>query len=1013
MQLHELIDILVAEGRSSQDELLAHADLLATLDESDAPEGMLDDAATAYADFCRRASAASESLGLEGLTQAASLLADGVSMASGLPLELRVPAGALLKHWPHFFIFYLESWLQGQPDDAAVSDLLVGMADAQFITPLDEQQLLVLGALLMSPPSLEAQASALMMPFEPLPPQALWLDLPEDAERALVDGFLTEGPQLIAQITEVALQLGRQRASAQQLDLAHRSAHTLKGTAAIVGVRGIVTMAHALEDVMEAYRREDFKAPPGLHAVVMAACDQLDVALEHLSRHTPLSADFAPVAHALHAWAGHLQGLNVPEEALQWTPVGGAVQPEPAMALSQPAAELAAAEPTVVAAPEPVSPFASTKFFSAGPVAQPEVHPHLVEEDVQVRIPAKVLDQVFRALNELSVGLLRLRTECDDVFNLSTATAALEQTAMQRVQEIERRITLDGLGQVRTDAAAPGVAPSNPHNVPPGRHASMQPAGDFDALELDRYNELTGLTQAMYEAVGDLRVSREELTPALRELGTQAQRQLRLAREAQYQVARARLHPLSDLRARMRRTVRQTCAAVGHEAELEIEGDDLRVDAAVIGPLSDALLHLLRNSVDHGIESPQERQAGGKPSMGRIRVAFASQGGGVTVRISDDGRGLNHRAILNKAIENGLVAADVSLSPEQVARLIFLPGFSTRDAVTETSGRGVGLDVVAQVVASLQGHVSVHSTPAGGTEFRVFVLASIGTVHALHVQVDGESFLIPSPQLLRVEVAPDAPTADAAAEPALAEIWLADLLHGQRTEAERAVTDPTRPALILDVDGVVRRVTVDRIVEAREFLISPSPTLLGRLGGVSGVGALADGSLGLVLDLVDLSRQPLPVRPQGLRQMQAALQQQAQVLVVDDSTSVRNTLSALLRDADYRVTTARDGLEAIQALKDQHFSLVMTDLEMPRLNGFELTEFIRQRSSQPDVPVIMLTSRGQDKHRTRAEQVGVTAFLMKPYSDQDLVNMVRNLLVPPLSAEVVAAQPVHETVEVL
>lgn len=1006
MQLHELIDILVAEGRSSQDELLAHADLLATLDESDAPEGMLDDAAGAYADFCRRASAAAESLGLDGLTQLASTLADGMDMAGGLPLDMRAPASALLKHWPHFFIVYLESWLQGQLDETAVSDLLVAMADAQFITPLDEQQLLTLGALLMSPPSLEAQASALMAPFEPLPPEALLLDIPADAERSLVDGFLTEGPELIAQVTEVALQLGRQRASAQQLDLAHRSAHTLKGTAAIVGVRGIVTVAHALEDVMEAYRREDFEAPPGLHAVVMAACDQLDVALEHLSRHTPLSADFAPVAHALHAWAGYLQGQNVPEEALQWMPVGGAVQPEPAMAALQPTAQLTAAAPTAVAAPEPVSPFASTRFFSAEPVAQPEANPHLVEEEVQVRIPAKVLDQVFRALNELSVGLLRLRTECDDVFNLSTATAALEQVAMQRVQEIERRITLDGLGQVRADAG-------NSHYASSAHHVPMQSGGDFDALELDRYTELTGLTQAMYEAVGDLRVSREELTPALRELGTQAQRQLRFAREAQYQVARARLHPLSDLRARMRRTVRQTCAAVGHEAELEIVGDDLRVDAAVIGPLSDALLHLLRNSVDHGIESPQERKVRGKPPVGSIRVAFTSHGGGVVVRISDDGRGLNHRAILNKAIENGLVAPDVSLSPDQIARLIFLPGFSTRDAVTETSGRGVGLDVVAQVVASLQGHVSVQSTPAGGTEFRVFVLASIGTVHALHVQVDGESFLIPSPQLVRAESAATTPTPEATADAALPEIWLADLLHGQRTEAERAVTDPSRPALILEVDGVVRRVTVDRIVEAREFLISPSPTLLGRLGGVSGVGVLADGSLGLVLDLVDLSRQPLPVRPQGLRQMQAALQQQAQVLVVDDSTSVRNTLSALLRDADYRVTTARDGLEAIQALKDQHFSLVMTDLEMPRLNGFELTEFIRQRSSQPDVPVIMLTSRGQDKHRTRAEQVGVTAFLMKPYSDQDLVSMVRNLLVPPLAAEVVTAQPVNEIVEVL
>ena len=366
------------------------------------------------------------------------------------------------------------------------------------------------------------------------------------------------------------------------------------------------------------------------------------------------------------------------------------------------------------------------------------------------------------------------------------------------------------------------------------------------------------------------------------------------------------------------------------------------------------------------------------------------------IKITDDGRGLDYEAILDKAIWSGLVPPDATLSKEEVGRLIFLPGFSVRNTVTETSGRGVGLDAVAQALSSLQGHVSVSSQDGAGTEFRLYVLASIGTVHALHLEVEGEHFLVPSIQLERVDppmLLQDLPAATPGSSD-IPTVWLPHLLHGARRGTDRAGAhaDATRPALVVNIDGHLRRITVDQIIEAREFLISPVPTLIDRMPGITGVATLADGSLGMVLDLIDMARKPLPVQAQGVRQLQASVQEQTHILVADDSASVRNTIGALLRDENYQVTTARDGLEAMQAIMDNRFSLVMTDLEMPQLNGFELTEFIRQRSAQPSVPVVMLTSRGQDKHRARAANVGVDAFVVKPYLDQQLLDTVRAAL---------------------
>ena len=1004
MQLDELIDVLRLEAQSSRDDLAVNAACLTTLEFDDVNQGLLEESAASYADFCGRVASATESLGLMGIASAASAIAEGLGMACGLPLEMRAPAAALLDGWPDFFTGYLDAWRKGSADEAQVIGLLANMAAAEFVTPLDEAQLADLGALLMAPPRVADQQAALLPGFELPTLEAMSLDIPADAELEVLDGFLAEGPAQVEQLASIVAGLKGGKTPAAQLELAHRSAHTLKGTAAIAGVRGIATLAHALEDVMEAFRREDFQAPDGLHQIMTAACDQLELALDHLTHTSGVPEEFEQVTCLLHAWACHLQGIDVPHEALYGELVSrldeddDSAKPQNAGQHAGPHAGQAEQAIESPALPQRrltdlIPGDLAIEHDAAAPPETPAIEAS-ADEDLQVRISAKALDKIFRAVNEMAIGLLRLRTQSDDVLARASALSVLDQVATQRLAEIERRVTLEGLGRAAGHGGAGGAAGAAMGSATAAGPASA--SAGFDVIEMDRYNELTGATQALNEAIADLRGAREGLMPSMRDVNTLTQRQLDIARESQYQIAQARLRPLSGLRSRMRRTVRQTCAAVGRDAMLDITGDELRVDAAVLGPLSEALLHLLRNSVDHGIEPPHERVAAGKPAQGLIRVAFTSMGGGVVIKITDDGKGLDYEAILDKAIWSGLVSPDAKLNKEEVGRLIFLPGFSVRNTVTETSGRGVGLDAVAQALSSLQGHVSVTSQAGAGTEFRLYALSSIGTVHALHLQVEGEHFLVPSIQLERVDAAPLAhglPAAGANA-PDIPSVWLPHLLHGSRRVTDRAGAnaDAARPALVVNIDGNLRRITVDQIIEAREFLISPVPTLIDRMPGLTGVATLADGSLGMVLDLIDLSRKPLPVQAQGMRQMQASVQEQAHILVTDDSASVRNTLSALLRDENYRVTTARDGLEAMRAMLENRFSLVLTDLEMPQLNGFELTEFIRQRSGQPLVPVVMLTSRGQDKHRARAADVGVDEFLVKPYSDQHLLDTVRSAI---------------------
>jgi chemotaxis protein histidine kinase CheA/CheY-like chemotaxis protein len=467
-------------------------------------------------------------------------------------------------------------------------------------------------------------------------------------------------------------------------------------------------------------------------------------------------------------------------------------------------------------------------------------------------------------------------------------------------------------------------------------------------------------------------------------------------------VLSTRMLPVSTLVPRLRRNVRQTAQTLGKEAELVVEGESIMVDGDILNSLADPLLHILRNAVDHGIEFPDEREARGKPRAGLVTLHVSRQGNGVTVRVTDDGKGLDYQRIREKGVARGLLGAEARPTQGELARLTLQPGFSTRDQVSEVSGRGVGMDVVAARISALKGSVDIRSETGAGCEVELRFQASLATQHALLVRAGGQVFAVPSYML------------DQALAPGLGDFlqvgnaWslrygnkvypvrvMADLVGGHAPEGTRDAPWYGHMCVLLARAGNGSvAIAVEEVLDGRDLIIKGVGRYLNNAAGVAGVSVLGDGTIAPLLDLNGLLQQAGAGESGGAARARARLAEPSmpQVLVVDDSLSVRKSLANLLADFSYQVTAVGDGMEAVRALEKKRPDIVLTDLEMPNMNGIELTEYVRRESALHNLPVVMITSRSMDKHRDMATRAGVDVYLTKPYTDADLLGHIQRLL---------------------
>lgn len=606
-----------------------------------------------------------------------------------------------------------------------------------------------------------------------------------------------------------------------------------------------------------------------------------------------------------------------------------------------------------------------------------------------VKVSAELLEELVNLAGETSISRGRMEQQIGD---LGVAIDEMDST-IHRLQEQLRRLDIETEAQVLF------------------RQEQMAQFEEFDPLEMDRYSQLQQLSRSLIESASDLMDLKFTLADKTRDAETLLLQQSRINTDLQEGLMRSRMVPFSRLVPRLRRIVRQAASELGKEVELELDNIEGELDRSVLERMVAPLEHMLRNAVDHGIETPDERRAKGKAVTGRIFLNLSREGGDVVIRLQDDGRGINIDRVRTKAIEQGLLAPDAIISDQDVIQFILTAGFSTAEKVTQISGRGVGMDVVHSEIKQLGGSMSIDSSFGKGTSFIIRLPFTVSVNRALMVQIGEDLYAIPlntiegivrvSPfELEHFYQEPDA-TFDYAGEHYLVR-YLGAMLESDVQPKLDGHNTPLPVVLVRSAESTVA-LQVDRLLGSREIVVKTLGAQFSAVHGVSGATVMGDGSVVVILDPHALIRQHivLALHQQSLNTetddapplLTASVEtQERTVMVVDDSVTVRKVTSRFLEREGFQVLTAKDGVEALQILQDQIPDVMLLDIEMPRMDGFEVAKNIRTSSRLGHLPIIMITSRTGDKHRERALSLGVNRYLGKPYQEDVLLKTINELL---------------------
>ncbi len=592
------------------------------------------------------------------------------------------------------------------------------------------------------------------------------------------------------------------------------------------------------------------------------------------------------------------------------------------------------------------------------------------------RIDADLLEDLLNAAGEISIYHSRLTQQ---ISSIEFSVDELEQT-VSRLREQLRKLEIETEKQIMH------------------RHQDTLVAQDFDPLEMDRYSTIQQLSRALAESASDVASLKDILYTQTTDAESLLVQQSRVTAELQDGLMRTRMVPFERNVPRLTRLVRQLANQEGKRAELAVEGASGELDRQVLDKMLPPFEHMMRNAIVHGIESAEVRQAAGKPATGQITIRLHREGAEMVIDVADDGAGLNVDAIRSTAYERGLLSPDSKVSDDEIMQLILMPGFSTADVVTQSAGRGVGMDVVANEVKQLGGSLQISSVTGQGTNFTVRLPFTLAITQALIIRTGDEVYALPLPTVegvVRIARA-ELETLLARSEPSYEygeETYhfrhLGMYLGGQ--SASLPDDDSFVSIILVRAGEFSAALLTDEMIASQEIVVKSVGPQLSSIRGISGATILGDGSIVLILDINALVRTGAPVvelkdaapTPTDTRPL---------IMVVDDSITVRKVTERFLQRNGMRSVTARDGLDAISILQDNKPALILLDIEMPRMDGYEFATHVRNDARFSDVPIIMITSRVGDKHRARAIEIGVNDYLGKPYQDSKLLEAITRLL---------------------
>ncbi|WP_229260991.1 hybrid sensor histidine kinase/response regulator [Duganella levis] len=790
-------------------------------------------------------------------------------------------------------------------------------------------------------PAAEPEPDAEVIALAPAAPEILAAApaiFNDELDADLLPVFLEEGADLLPQVGEALRTWQHHPADTAQAQSLLRLLHTVKGSARMAGAMRLGQHCHEIETHIENMVHAG-SATPQAFDELLAHYDHALLLFEQLQNPQALQAGLADNVGALadgEPAAAH-QGDSAAGDAAA-TPSGEAPQ-STAPAVVHPADE-----------------------------AQAGVKSPLV------RVRADILDRLVNQAGEVSISRSRLENEVD---TLRTSLTDFSDN-LARLRRQLREVEMQAESQIASRMA-------------------VSSDREFDPLEFDRFTRLQELTRMMAESVNDVASFHESLTRSVDNAHNDLAQQARLTRDLQRDLMRVRMVPFASISERLFRVARQSAKDVDKRVNLDIRGSSVELDRSVLERMAAPFEHLLRNAIAHGVETREARIAAGKSETGELLVEVAQEGNEIVIEFSDDGGGLDLERIKAKAISTGLLAEEDAASDAQIADLIFEPGFSTADTLTELSGRGVGMDVVQSEAQALGGRVDMLSEPGKGTRFTIRLPLTLAVTQVVLLAAGGKTYALPAILVEQVLQMKDAALAEARENGMQ---YLPTLLG----DSAQPPVQRSSPVMMLKNGNERLALQVDEVLGNREVVIKNIGPQLSRMVGIAGATVLGTGDIVLILNPVALA-QHLAHHPEARQEYaQAAAESPAvlpalgrSIMVVDDSLTVRRVTQRLLEREGYRVLLAKDGVDALEQLQESTPDLMLVDIEMPRMDGFDLTRNVRGDERTKAIPIIMITSRSADKHRNVALELGVNAYFGKPYQEAVLLEAIDGLLTPQAS----------------
>jgi chemosensory pili system protein ChpA (sensor histidine kinase/response regulator) len=824
-----------------------------------------------------------------------------------------------------------------------------------------------------------------------------------DQDEELVEIFIDEAEEILDASDGTLQQWTDDSSDREAVNELQRQLHTLKGGARMAGFRNIGDLSHAVESLIIKVVEGGVQPNEGIFTTLRQTTDRLSEMVELARKQEPIY----PAPELIDA----LDRLRTGQPLEQTESAPQAVEEAPAEVSAELPSEPEVAEPELSSESEmsaeqiivedlPVTEELVEPLPELTPVEEVLVPTEKEPEQKKkaqkvasqevVRVRSDLLDNLVNFAGEVNIYHSRLEQQVNTFgFNLGE----FDQT-VARLREQLRRLEMETDAQIL-------------HNFEQEKEAgeAEELGEDFDPLEMDKYSGIQQLSRALAESVNDLVSIQELLVDQVRDTETLLLQQSRVSTDLQEGLMRTRMVQFSGIGPRLRRIVRQTATELGKKVELEIIGEHSDMDRSVLDHMIAPLEHMIRNSVAHGIETPEERLAKGKPDTGNITIAVRREGSEILIEANDDGAGIDLDKVRAKARKLGIITEQDDLADEDAMQLILESGFSTAGEVSQISGRGVGMDVVNNEIKQLGGVLQISSSRGKGTSFKINLPFTLAINQALLVQTGEDLYAVPLTSIegiVRIgsgELATRYDEKNPVIEYAAYDYdlkHLNTLLGGSQPNLHDP--DIKFPVLLVHSGGHRLALQVEGLLGSREVVVKSVGPQISKVRGISGATILGDGRVVLILDVPTLVRMSTGVKlvysaAEAAEEIEAKEEvKQTTVMVVDDSITIRKVTSRMLERNNFHVITAKDGVDAVSILAEEVPDLMLLDIEMPRMDGYELATYIRNDSRLKEVPIIMITSRTGSKHRERAINIGVNKYLGKPYQESELLEEITGLL---------------------